>query len=229
MCVRRSPLATAGAGKKKKSRRRKQGDDNFDADRPVRPPTPENHPVCASRAKPHMAHKKTGKALFRLRFRVAEFDPQFHSPIRILQVYRETKMESARAKKEGFPWDLRAVWQVCALALTSLCVGVRVCLGAVCAANARTDLCVCVCVCVCVSVPVPVSVCPFSYVRFCVSVSVFVVVAILDLHKRYQRRHAGRAQVDLRDHHTYATNRREQQTHQVVNMHTGCIHAAFTR
>ena len=81
-------------------------------------------------------------------------------------------------------------------------------------------VCVCVCVCVCVSVPVPVSVCPFSCVRFCVSVSVFVVVAILDLHKRYQRRHAGRAQVDLRDHHTYATNRREQQTHQVVNMHT---------
>ena len=138
-------------------------------------------------------------------------------------------MESAEAKKEGFPWDLRAVWQVCALALTSLCVGVRVCLGAVCAANARTDLCVCVCVCVCVSVPVPVSVCPFSYVRFCVSVSVFVVVAILDLHKRYQRRHAGRAQVDLRDHHSYATNRREQQTHQVVNMHTECIHNAFTR
>ena len=119
-----------------------------------------------------MAHKKTGKALFRLRFRVAEFDPQFHSPIRILQVYRETKMESARAKKEGFPWDLRAVWQVCALALTSLCVGVRVCLGAVCAANARTDLCVCVCVCVCMCVRararvrVPVFVCPFLCVCF---------------------------------------------------------------
>jgi hypothetical protein len=115
-----------------------------------------------------MAHKKTGKALFRLRFRVAEFDPQFHSPIRILQVYRETKMESARAKKEGFPWDLRAVWQVCALALTSLCVGVRVCLGAVCAANARTDLCVCVCVCVYVC-PCP---CPCPCARFRMSVFV---------------------------------------------------------
>ena len=87
-------------------------------------------------------------------------------------------------------------------------------------------VCVCVCArarCVC---PCP---CPCPWARFRVSVSLFVVVAILDLHKRYQRRHAGRAQVDLRDHHSYATNRREQQTHQVVNMHTECIHNAFTR
>ena len=141
-------------------------------------------------------------------------------------------MESAEAKKEGFPWDLRAVWQVCALELTSLCVRVLVCLGAACATNARTDVCLCVpCVCVCVRARVCVCPCPCPcpWARFRVSVSLFVVVAILDLHKRYQRRHAGRAQVDLRDHHSYATNRREQQTHQVVNMHTECIHNAFTR
>ena len=103
--------------------------------------------------------------------------------------------------------------------------------------HAQMFVCVCVCVCVfvclCVCararlcVSVPLSVCPFSCVRFRVSVSVFVVVAILDLHKRHQRRHAGRAQIDLRDHYSYATNRREQQTHQVVNMHTEYIHNAF--
>ena len=83
-------------------------------------------------------------------------------------------MESAEAKKEGFPWDLRAVWQVCALELTSLCVRVLVCLGAACATNARTDVCLCVpCVCVCVRaralcvpVPVPVPVGTFSCLRF---------------------------------------------------------------
>jgi hypothetical protein len=54
------------------------------------------------------------------------------------------------------------------------------------------------------------------------------VAAIPDLHKRYQRRHAGRTQVHLRDHHPPATDRWKQKAHQVVKYATR-LHTSYAR
>ena len=64
-----SPLKKADRDKKKKRRKRKGVDDNFELDRPYRPPTPDTHPI-----------------------------------------YKETKLNKAEVKQQGFPWDLRAPW-----------------------------------------------------------------------------------------------------------------------
>lgn len=71
-------------------------------------------------------------------------------------------MESSEPAKEGFPWDLRAAWQVCALALT-----VCTCLCIHCAAYAfRVQKHVC-----CLSFPTSADIC------LCQFVSVTVVWA----------------------------------------------------